>query len=89
MPADVSVTVDPDLRTVLYVWWNRRSLDRINDPLAAENADLPRANTPVDELPPADPILARAIDLCRNPERVSSLFVDTPPTPPANGGSGR
>lgn len=78
---DVTVTVDNDTRALLSVWWSRRHFERINDPLAVERSEVPSASQPPEELPPADPILARAVDLCRDPSRIAGLFVEPEPEP--------
>lgn len=89
---DVPVTVDEELRQRLYVWWDRRQLERINTPFAVEEAAIPAAAGSLEALPPADPILARTIDLLCRPQQVASLYSRESPAPAStspDGGSRR
>ena len=83
---DIPVAVDPDWIPVLLGSWNSRQLDRINGPWAVSELTPPSATIPEEvDGPiefPADPILARAIDLLSRPEAVSELFGEDQLTPP-------
>jgi len=71
---DVPLAVDEDRRRELYAWWDRRQLERINQPYAVEESPPPAASAPLDAIPPADPILARTVDLLSRPAEVPALF---------------
>ena len=83
---DIPVAVDPEWIPVLLGAWNSRQLDRINGPLDVSELDPPSAAIPeeLDEPTdfPADPILARAIDLLSRPAGVDDLFAEDQLTPP-------
>ena len=71
---DVAVVVPPNLIRFQESYWRKRQLDRINAPLAVEELDTPLANSAETEVPPPDPILARAVDLLSRPESVATLL---------------
>lgn len=71
---DVPVVVAPQIRSVQEAWWRKRQLDRINAPLEVDELETPAATAPDDAFPPADPIVARAVDLLSRPANIPSLF---------------